>query len=152
MNRKAIFVGMVVLVAVGLVAATITSSLGQREGAGQRGDRQGLRPGGDMMYLERTWTAVSFQLGCTSAQLAKLRPTYRTALQTRDSSVKQAMQAQDWEALRAAIAKCKQTLDAKLQQVLSDEQWTKLQSLIQARMAGPGGGMRPRPRAGRPIQ
>ena len=133
MNRKAMFVGIVVLVAVGLVAATITSSIGQRQGAGARGN---------MMYLERTWTAVSFQLECTSGQLAQLRPTYRTALQTRDSSVKQAMEAQDWEALRAALAKCKQTLDAKLQQVLSEEQWTKLQSLMQARMAGFGGGMR----------
>ncbi len=94
------------------------------------------------MYLERTWTAVSFQLDCTSEQLAELRPTYRTALQQRDSSVKQAMQAQDWEALRAVLTQCKQTLDAKLQQVLSEEQWNKLQSLMQARMAGLRGGMR----------
>ncbi len=86
MNRKAMFVGIVVLVAVGLVAATITSSIGQRQGTGTRGD---------MMYLERTWTAVSFQLDCTSEQLAQLRPTYRRALRARDSSVKQAMQAQD---------------------------------------------------------
>lgn len=144
MNRKAMFVGVVVLVAVGLVAATITSTIGQRQGAGARGD---------MMYLERTWTAVSFQLNCTSEQLAKLRPTYRTALQTRNSSVKQAMQAQDWEALRAALAKCRQTLDAKLQPVLSDEQWTKLQTLIRARLAGLGGGMRRAPsNVTRPIE
>lgn len=51
---------------------------------------------GAMMYLERTWTAVSFQLDCTSAQLEQLRPTYRNTLNARDAAMKTPVESQDW--------------------------------------------------------
>jgi hypothetical protein len=97
------------------------------------------------MYLERTWTAVSFQLDCTSTQLEQLRPTYRNSLNARNAALKAAGEAQDWQAMGKAMQDCKTRLDAKLKTVLSDSQWQKLQQLMQPHMGAmrPGGGARP---------
>jgi Spy/CpxP family protein refolding chaperone len=134
------------VVALVLVAASVPAFSQPGQG-GQGGAR---RPGGEggrgmmgtMMYLERTWTAVSFQLDCTGEQLASLRPTYRNTLAARDAAVKAAAQAQDWQAMGKAMQDSKTRLDAKLKEVLSNAQWQKLQQLMQPRMGGmrPGGG------------
>jgi hypothetical protein len=93
------------------------------------------------MYLERTWTAVSFQLGCTSQQIASLKPTYQNALVARDAAVKKAMAAQNWQAAGKASVDCMTRLQAKLKQVLSSSQVAKLQQLLAppAGMRGPSG-------------
>ena len=136
MSRKTTLAGAGALVVVVVLAMTVSLAFGQKgsgkRGAGQRG------PGamGGMMYLERTWTAVSFQLSCTSQQLEKLRPTYRTALKTRNAALKKAMEARDWKAVGTAMQKCKSTLDAKLKAVLSSQQWQKLQAQMKPRMGG----------------
>ncbi len=133
MTRKSMFTGLVVVAVVALGAAMVTSALAQQE-QGRRG--RGMM--GAMMYLERSWTAVSFQLDCTGEQLELLRPTYRTALQTRADAVEASIEAQDWEGVRMAFTECKDSLDAKLQEVLTDEQWAQLEELMSAGM-GMGG-------------
>ncbi len=96
---------------------------------------------GDMMYLERSWTAVSFKLDCTPEQTAALKPTYRNALNDRDAKMKVAMEAQNWEGMGTAITECKTRIEAKLKEVLSDAQMTKLtESMV--RRGRPGGGGR----------
>jgi len=100
---------------------------GPGRGPGDRG--RGMM--GAMMYLERTWTAVSFQLGCTGDQLTSLRPTYQNALATREAAVKKAVAAKNWQAVGKAMQDCKTRLETKLKQVLSKQQWTKLQQLVQ---------------------
>ncbi len=141
-----------VLVVVTLLAITLIPALAQRDGGGRPGGGPGGQGGrgmmGAMMYLERTWTAVSFQLNCSSAQLEELRPTYRNTLSARDAAVKAAAEAQDWQAIGKAMQDSKTRLDAKLKTVLSDAQWQKLQQLMQPRMGGmrppgPPGGSRP---------
>jgi hypothetical protein len=137
------------LVFVTLLAIAVGPAFAQTGGAGGQGggERRGMM--GAMMYLERTWTAVSFQLECTSAQLEQLRPTYRNTLSARDAAVKAAVEAQDWQGIGKAMQDSKTRLDAKLKAVLSNAQWQKLQQLMQPRMGGmrrgggpPGGGSR----------
>lgn len=140
MTRRRIFVGMIVVAALALAVGTVGSVFAQG-GRGGRAGRAGARGMmGAMMYLERSWTAVSFQLDCTSEQLEQLRPTYRTALQTRDSNLQASIEAQDRDGMVEAVTQCRETLEAKLQEVLSDAQWTKLQELMEARMGGAGMG------------
>lgn len=130
MSRKTMFAGLITFAVIALVVAMVASALAQQGPAGP-GRRGGMM--GDMMYLERTWTAVSFQLECTGEQL---RPTYATALQTRNDALQAAREAQDREAVSAAIADCKSTLSAKLQEVLTEEQWTELEELMSVGMGG----------------
>ena len=143
MNRKKIFAGVVISAVVAVIAAMVIPALVQQgPGPGGPGGRGGRMRGmmGNMMYLERTWTAVSFQLDCTSEQLQLLRPTYRAALQTRNAKVKAAREAQDWQAIATAMTNCKSVLDAKLKDVLSTQQWSKLQTLVAPPTGGLGGG------------
>jgi Spy/CpxP family protein refolding chaperone len=109
-----------------------------RGGPGGGGGR-GRGMMGTMLYLERSWTAVSFQLGCTAQQQAALRPTYLAALQARDAAIKKARDANDMQAIGTAFEKCKTTLDAKLKKTLSAAQWKKLETMMQPR-TGQGGG------------
>ncbi|MGC9317821.1 MAG: hypothetical protein ACP5KN_07290 [Armatimonadota bacterium] len=132
MRRRVMWIG-TAAVAVALIATGVTVALAQ-QGQGRRGGQRGMM--GDMMYLERTWTAVSFQLECTSEQLEQLRPTYREQLQLRNESIQAAMQAQDFQGVREAIVNCRTALEAKLQEVLTDQQWTKLQQLLAPAMFG----------------
>lgn len=143
MSRRVMWVGTAV-VAVALIVAGLTVAFGQ-QGQGRRGGRQGAGQWGmrgDMMYLERTWTAVSFQLECTSEQLEQLRPTYRQQLQLRNEGIQAAMEAQDFQGVREAMVNCRSALEEKLQEVLSDQQWTKLQELLSTGMFGGRGGPR----------
>ena len=103
---------------------------------------------GAMMYLERAWTAVSFQLGCTHEQIELLHPTFAAELKTRNDAIKKAMETQDMESMRAAITTCQSALEAKLAEVLTEEQLTALNELMSAQTmmggrggrGGPGGG------------
>ncbi len=136
MTRKALFAGLVAVAVLALAAATVTSVFAQQGqgGRGNRGGRGGMM--GDMMYLERSWTAVSFQLDCTDEQIGQLRPTYETALSTRAEAIQAAADARDREGFRTAMTECRATLEAALQEVLTDEQWIELQDLMTARMGG----------------
>ena len=137
MSRKTMFAGLVTLVVVTLVVVMVASAFAQQQGG--RGRGRGMM--GDMMYLERTWTAVSFQLECTPEQIAELQPIYAVTLQTRNDALKAAMEAQDREAMTTAIADCKLFLSASLQEKLTEEQWAQLEELMSVSVMGrPGGG------------
>ncbi len=140
MTRRLVFGGLMTLAVVALVVGT-SFAQGQQ---GQRPARPGVRGGGmgDMMYLERAWTACSFQLDCTAEQLEALRPTFRNALNERNQALAQAMQNRDFQAMRTAIQNCKTRLQTKLQDVLTDDQWVKLDGIMTRPMMGMGG---PRP-------
>jgi hypothetical protein len=148
MKRKQFLLTSLVILAVGFASAFAMAQGGGGfggppgggpPGGGRGGGRGG--PGGPMggMYLERTWTAVSFQLECTAEQKDALSPTYAAALKTRDAAVLKAHEEQDMEAVQAAMKACKTTLDAKLKEVLTADQLTALQKLMQppARPDGP---------------
>ena len=71
-SRRVVTAGFVVALLLGL-AALASGQGGGFGGPPPRGGRGGGRPGGPpgdmqtMTYLEKTWTAVSFQLTCTEA-------------------------------------------------------------------------------------
>jgi len=132
MLRAGLTVAAVIVLCV-VVSVAVAQRDGQR-GGGARGMM------GSMMYLERSWTAVSFQLECTGEQLAQLRPTYRNTLNARDAALKQAMASQDREAMMKAMTDAKTRLQTKLKSVLSDAQWTKLEQLMTVRTGGRRGG------------
>jgi len=103
-------------------------------------------PGGgmvfDLTYLERSWTAVCFQLQCSTEQLNALLAPFDEALQTRDAAVQAAIGAQDMEAVTTALSACREAVDAALQEHLTDEQWTKCQELMAYQPLGAGLGRR----------
>lgn len=132
--------GMTMVMVVVTVAMLVTMAgevFAQGGGGGGRGQRGAM---GDMYYLERAWTAVSFQLETTPEQIASLTPIFRDALLERNELIEAAIEAQDFESVRTAISDCKTTLETALQEQLTDEQWTKLQELLEARMFGRRGG------------
>ena len=138
MSRKTTYAGLMAFGVMLLAAVVITMAFAQDQPQPQPGgQRGGMR---DMMYLERTWTAVSFQLECTTEQIAQLQPVYATALQTRNDAIKVAREAQDRDGVTAAVTECKTTLTEKLPEVLTDEQWTKLDELMSQGMGMRGGG------------
>lgn len=132
------------MVSAGLtVAAVIVLCVVASAAFAQRGgERGGGQPGMNisMMYLERSWTAVSFQLDCSSEQVGQLRPTYRNTLSARDAALKQAAASQDREAMMKAMTDAKTRLETKLKSVLSDAQWKKLEQLMTMRTGGRRGG------------
>jgi len=131
-SRRIAMTGGVVLAALGLAALALAQPGGfGGPPPGGGGGRQG-GPGGDMQgmdYLEKAWTAVSFQLECATEQVETLKPTFAAELMTRDQAVAQAMKDRDMEAMQKAQNACKTRLNARLKEVLSDDQWQKLQKL-----------------------
>ena len=94
-------------------------------GSDERGRGTGQMP----MYLERTWTAITFQLGCQPAQITALQPVYAAELAKRDAAIAAALAQQDMPAAQKALEDCKTALDARLNEILSPEQLTALQQL-----------------------
>jgi hypothetical protein len=140
MKSRSMFliVGLVVLL------ATTASVWAQPPAGGGRGGNRGMM--GNMMYLERAWTAVSFQLeGVTDAQEAALKPVFKQALDARVADIEAARQAGGdrqamMQAMQAAGEKCKTTLDTALQQQLTPVQWDALQKLLAPPQRGNRGG------------
>ncbi len=143
MNRKLAGLAFAVIGVVALALALVAVAGAQGGPGGQGGPPGGGRGGnimGAMMYLERAWTAVSFQLGCTHEQIELLHPIFAAELKTRNDAVKKAMEAQDWESMRTAITTCQSALEAKLAEVLTEEQLTALDELMAVQMMGGRGG------------
>ncbi len=111
---------------------------GPRAGGPPAGGPEGRGGGGAgaIMYLERAWTAVSFQLGATPEQIEALAPTFASELKTRNEGLKRAMEAQDWQAAMLAVTTCQTALQDKLGEVLTPEQWTTLEELMSVQMMG----------------
>lgn len=136
MRRRTMVTMLMAMVSVAMVVTLAGEACAQ-----DRGGRQGARGGqrgmmGDMYYLERAWTAVSFQLDATPEQIAALTPIFREALTTRNELIQAAIEAQDFAGVQTAISDCKATLQAALQEQLTEAQWTKLDELMNARMMG----------------
>lgn len=142
---KSILLGLLLVLVAALPAVAQGQGAGGRGGGPPRGGG-GRQMMGLGMYLERAWTLCSFDLGCSTTQLAKLKPTFASALKARDASLKAAAAKRDMNAASAALTKCKSTLDAKLKAVLSKAQFAKLQQSVQPAWgrSRPGAG----PRAG----
>ncbi|MEN6305679.1 MAG: hypothetical protein ABFD96_23345 [Armatimonadia bacterium] len=124
------------VVAAALVVAALAFAQGGGFGgsppAGRGGGRQG-GPGdmGAMTYLEKSWTAVSFQLDCTLEQQEALKPVYAAELQTRNQALEKALGSRDFTAMQKALETCKTNLNTKLKEALTDDQWQKLTRLLQ---------------------
>ena len=82
-----------------------------------------------MTYLERTWTAVTLQLGCADEQQGSLKVAYLAELKTRNDAL--ALAKGDAAAVQKALDDCKVNLEAKLKAILTADQWQPLQTLMQ---------------------
>jgi len=129
MTRYVTTAALVLLTIAALTCATAGSVFAQPPGGGMMSD---------LMYLERSWTAVCFQLQCSSEQLNALLAPFDEALRTRDAAVQAAIEAQDMEAVTTALSACREVVDAALQEHLTDEQWTKYQELMAYQPLGAG--------------
>jgi len=145
----------VALAIVALTCTTAGSAFAQPPGGGPGGGPPGPPPDGagqargtgggaisDMMYLERSWTAVCFQLLCSSEQLNALLEPFDQALQTRNAAIQAAVAAQDMEAVNTALSACKQAVNTALQAQLTDDQWATCQELMSYQPLGAGPGPR----------
>lgn len=136
MTRRTSRTLMLVMVTLALLA-TVSATVAQEQGQqGRQGQRAGM---GDATYLERSWTAVCFQLECTQEQILALMPIYAEQLQIRTEAIAAAREAEDFEAIGKAYTDCKANLEAELGNVLSDEQWTAFQALAETWNRGRGG-------------
>lgn len=140
MRRIVVFSG--VMWAAWLV--TIAAAIAQPNagGAGRRGrgflgganQAAQNRPGRFMqlMYLERAWLAVSFELGATEDQLLKLRPIFLAAWETRNGTLS-ALQGGDRAGLALRLSEItdqlRKDIDNGLAQVLTEEQLAKWEEL-----------------------
>lgn len=131
MNKFTV-VGVLCLVLALAIVATACAQGGF--GGPPGGGRPGGPPGdmGALTYLEKSWTAVCFQLSCTDEQQAALRDTYASELKTRDTAIAQARKSRDMTAMMKACETTKTNLKAKLTEVLTDEQQATLEQLMQA--------------------
>ena len=138
MNGRAFASRVVLPMVVGLLIVMAAPLLAQAPQGGQ-GDqrRRGMQ---SMMYLERSWAAVNFDLKATKEQLAKLKPAYQAAWDARKAAMAKAREAQDWQAMGAAAAASQKQIEAKLKEVLTKEQMAQWQQSQQRRGGRPRGG------------
>lgn len=156
--RRVTVIGVVgLLAAIGVMIFVSQVAVAQPGGAGGGGRPGGGGRGGGgfgaIMYVERTWSALAFEIKISNQQLEKLRPSFQAAWDKRQAAFKKAMQDQNWQALGSAMEKVQAELEAKIKQVLTKEQWAKLQKWEEAQRqmmrpprggaGGPGGGRRP---------
>ena len=123
--------GMTSAVKVGLVLALIAlaaTAFAQQPRAGAGGGagaRGGAARGGGMMFLESSWLALTFEIGISSDQIAKLRPAYQAAWNQRKSAFAQAQKSRNFQALMTLGAKQQTTLQGKIRQVLNGQQYSR---------------------------
>jgi Spy/CpxP family protein refolding chaperone len=135
MRRRAIVTTVIVAAAVILLVVGAVSIMAQPgAGGGPGGARGAMR---SMQHLERSWTALAFELNATADQLTKLRPIYQKVYDERKAALEKARAAQDFQAMGPALEKAQADIDAALKDALTPEQLAKWQQLQQA-----GQGMR----------
>lgn len=117
-------------------------------GGGGRG--QGRRGGGGMgMGLEGEWAIVCFELKVDGEQFTKLRAVYQEAYGKRRDLVEQMRSAGSaGEEMGSQMQKLQEELVEKYSTILSKEQVARLQSLVESRRGGFGGGGRGGPGGG----
>lgn len=113
------------------------------------GGGPGARPSGGaaqaMMFLERTWAAVAFEIKASPEQLILLHSAYQKAWDERKQAVEEAREKQDRTILRNALTKIQTDLQASLKEVLTPEQSDQLRKWLdaQTQLMGPRAGRRP---------
>ncbi|MGQ9730130.1 MAG: hypothetical protein ACUVX8_02565 [Candidatus Zipacnadales bacterium] len=148
MRRTRLYVTLGVLAGVGLLVTGAVAIMAQPgPGGGGRG-AVGNRPrfGLQLMYLDRVWSAVSFELGATDEQLLALRPTFQAAADTRRQALQEARAGNaDMGALALSMGQVAQQIradiDAALAETLTEEQLEKWEELKAQPMMGLGFGM-----------
>ena len=129
MTNRSLVLAVVVTLAVASMAALVWAQPPPAGGQGGPGGG-GRGMGQAMMYFERAWTAVCFQIALTDQQEQALRPTFASALDARTKALDAARAARDRQATQKAFEDCKATLDAKLKEVLTPAQLDALQKLL----------------------
>jgi hypothetical protein len=154
MNRKSMLSKVFLAVAVALLIAGVAAIVAQPGPGAGPGGRRGARGFGGamglMMYLERAWAAVHFELEATDEQIAELKPIFQSAYDSRKAAIEKAQADQDRQALMTALQQVQTDIDAALQDTLTEEQLAEWEQVKQAALAGlglgrPGGGAQPQP-------
>lgn len=131
-----------VVTVLGLLALVCGVAMAQPPGGGPGGGGgQGGR--GGMNNLERAWTAMFFELGCTTEQLQNCYATFAAGWNTRKDAAAKARADNDFATYMQAMQQIQQTIDAKLKEVLTAEQqtkWTEYQASQQMPRGNRGGG------------
>jgi len=144
MKTKASFcIGLLYAVCLTIVFAQPTG------GKGPAGPAAGPRRGGmmrDMMFVERSWAALCFEINISNEQISKLKPTFVWAYQTRNNALKAAWEKHDFQAAAQTMAQVRKTLEERIPTVLTAAQkkawqkWQKEQEQIMNRMRAGGRG------------
>ena len=119
--------------ALALVALAATAFAQQPRAGGGAGGRGGGGAGRGMsaMFLESSWLALTFEIGISSDQIAKLRPAYQAAWNQRKSAFAQAQKSQNYQSLMPLADRQKATLQARIRQVLNGQQYSRWQKYQQ---------------------
>lgn len=100
----------------------------------------------DMMFVERSWAALCFEINISNEQISKLKPTFVWAYQTRNNALKAAWEKHDFQAAAQTMAYVRKTLEERIPAILTAAQkkawqkWQKEQEQIMNRMRGGGRG------------
>jgi Spy/CpxP family protein refolding chaperone len=142
-KRRITMGGLLGLTAV--LAGLISTAVAQPGPGGRPGGRAALGAPQAMMFLERTWAAVAFEIKASQEQLVQLYPAYQEAWEARKKAQQEAREKQDRTLLRNALQQIQTDLQAKLKEVLTPEQSDQLQQWLQeqAQLLGPRAGRRP---------
>lgn len=107
---------------------------------------------GVMIYLERAWSAVNFELEATDEQIADLKPIFQGAWETRKEAIAKAQAERNAQVAMAALQQVQSDIDAALAETLTEEQLAEWEAFKQAAQAGMGmgfgrrgGGAQPQP-------
>lgn len=151
MVSKVVVVATVAVLIVGV--AVIMAQPGPGGGPGGRGGRGFGGAMGLMMYLERAWGALSFELDATDEQIAELKPIFQAAYDSRKEAIEKARAEQNPEGLMAALQQVQSDIDAALKDTLTEEQLAEWEQVKQAAQGGMGMGFgRPRGGGAQPPQ
>ncbi len=153
MDRKSMLRKVLLAVTVAVLVLGVAAIMAQPGPGGGPGGRGGRGFGGAMglmMYLERAWAALPFELDATDEQIAELKPIFQAAYDSRKAAIEKAQADQDRQTLIAALQQGQTDIDAALQDTLTEEQLAEWEQLKQAAQAGlglgrPGGGAQPQP-------
>lgn len=144
-KRRVLWASLVGLLLLGLVAAAVMAQPpGAPPGAPGGGGRgQGLGMAMAMMYLERAWATVNFELEATTEQIEELRPVFQAKWDARKAARAIAQQTNDFQTLQATMQQIEQETEAKLKEVLTPDQYQKWEQIKSQPMGlGRRGGQR----------
>ncbi len=136
MKRRPMLSKVLVVVAAALLIVGVAAIIAQPgPGGGRRGGRGFAGAMGLMMYLERAWGAVNFELDGTDEQITELKPIFQSAYDARKEAIEKARADQDRQVLVTALQQVQTDIDAALKDVLTEEQlaeWEEVKATGQA--------------------